>query len=705
MIFFKFNNVGQLISTNKNASENQVSQGSVRANEIFVTFTGLLNNLSDTTNYSCYLTFIRNDGQSINDLRASATSYTFDGVTYYGYSYLINNKAITAVAGQLQISFRLIDLTVSTDNAVERTSAVESVSVVGTTISTSVSINLTQAQIQAIDQAIANAPATTYQTYVASDSEFEAQINASETTGKENKIPTIGQVCNKFKNMNIVDLTTFNTALANKVDVATYNIAIGSKADLSYVNDEFAKYYKKEQVYSKSEIDAQHAELATKQHVDEIDGKIPNNASSSNKLVTLSTLNDAINQLTATKRGTFTSLAELYVVDGNENDYAYYQYEVTRNGSTAYKLDRYVWQLETRTDEDTGIETHWYFDVAVNNTSFTQAQIDALNSGVTEEKLDGIDTALANRYTKSQTDDLFYKKTQIDTMLASYYDKTAVDTLLTSYVTISTLNTTLANYYNKTEVDTELNKIKRFDVSDGNLVSDNLFNGNINQTLNGVNVNCIGSVLKLNGTCTSRIQGNGNGMVVFLDNNTTYTVTSSNPINTVGLMVLRNGNFDRFKFGDNGILTFTTDSSGTWAFIIIVDPNTYSNYSTNIMLNKGSTAEPYVPYFSADERYVKKTDELHRHKITMVANKSYDEPNKTFYFEIINRISTQIDTNGFSQMNGVWLGYTDVGSNNLKPVIIGTAYGATGVVRVTILDGSNITSNLWAISTMYDEIA
>ncbi len=88
----------------------------------------------------------------------------------------------------------------------------------------------------------------------------------------------------------------------------------------------------------------------------------------------------------------------------------------------------------------------------------------------------------------------------------------------------------------------------------------------------------------------------------------------------------------------------------------------------------------------------------------MVANKSYDEPNKTFYFEIINRISTQIDTNGFSQMNGVWLGYTDVGSNNLKPVIIGTAYGATGVVRVTILDGSNITSNLWAISTMYDEI-
>jgi hypothetical protein len=483
MIFFKFNNVGQLISTNKNASENQVSQGSVRANEIFVTFTGLLNNLSDTTNYSCYLTFIRNDGQSINDLRASATSYTFDGVTYYGYSYLINNKAITAVAGQLQISFRLIDLTVSTDNAVERTSAVESVSVVGTTILTSVSINLTQAQIQAIDQAIANAPATTYQTYVASDSEFEAQINASETTGKENKIPTIGQVCNKFKTMNIVDVDTFNTALANKVDVATYNIAIGSKADLSYVNEEFAKYYKKEQVYSKSEVDAQHAELATKQHIDEIDGKIPNNASSSNKLVTLSTLNDAINQLTATNRGTFTSLAELYVVDGNANDYAYYQYEVTRNGSTAYKLDRYIWQLETRTDEDTGIETHWYFDIAINNSSFTQAQIDALNSGVTAEKLNGIDTALANRYTKSQTDDLFYKKTQIDTMLESYYDKTAVDTLLTSYVTISTLNTTLANYYNKTEVDTkvnavntELNKIKRFDVDNGNLVSDNLIN-------------------------------------------------------------------------------------------------------------------------------------------------------------------------------------------------------------------------------------
>jgi hypothetical protein len=122
------------------------------------------------------------------------------------------------------------------------------------------------------------------------------------------------------------------------------------------------------------------------------------------------------------------------------------------------------------------------------------------------------------------------------------------------------------------------------------------------------------------------------------------------------------------------------------------------------MLNKGSTAEPYVPYFSADERYVKKTNELHRHKITMVANKS-GESNTTFYFEIINRSSTLIDTDGFSQMNGLWLGYMVVSSYTLKPVIISTVYNSTGYASITILDGSNITSNVWTISTMYDEIA
>jgi hypothetical protein len=36
-------------------------------------------------------------------------------------------------------------------------------------------------------------------------------------------------------------------------------------------------------------------------------------------------------------------------------------------------------------------------------------------------------------------------------------------------------------------------------------------------------------------------------------------------------------------------------------------PNLYVDVS-HIMLNKGSTAEPFVPYFSADERYVKKTE-------------------------------------------------------------------------------------------------
>jgi hypothetical protein len=84
----------------------------------------------------------------------------------------------------------------------------------------------------------------------------------------------------------------------------------------------------------------------------------------------------------------------------------------------------------------------------------------------------------------------------------------------------------------------------------------------------------------------------------------------------------------------------------------------------------------------------------------MVATQS-GETNTTFYFEIINRSSTQIDTNGFSQMNGLWLGYMDV-TDELRQVAIDTAYGSTGEVRVVRL--GKATSSVWTISTIYDEI-
>ena len=247
----------------------------------------------------------------------------------------------------------------------------------------------------------------------------------------------------------------------------------------------------------------------------------------------------------------------------------------------------------------------------------------------------------------------------------------------------------LSSYVNKTEVNTkvnavntELNKIKRFDVANGNLVSDNLYN---------IANDTIGQALSNNGGTYSNNERSTSEFIK-LEPNTTYCLSMPN-FQWYNLYASNNPNSFTRQLQEP---TFTTTSEENYLRL------THLNSVTDVMLNKGSTAEPYVPYFSADERYAKKTDELHRHKITMVATQT-DTPNTTFYFEIINRSSTLIDTDGFSRMDGVWLGYMNSYSNYLTPVTIGTAYGSTRVARVTIL-GSNITSSEWTISTMDDEI-
>ena len=219
----------------------------------------------------------------------------------------------------------------------------------------------------------------------------------------------------------------------------------------------------------------------------------------------------------------------------------------------------------------------------------SHSNIDVLNA--TEE---AFTTALKNKVDNliQEVDTMlesYYDKTEVDTMLESYYDKTAVDTLLTSYVTISTLNTTLANYYNKTEVDTkvnavntELNKIKRFDVANGNLVSDNLYN---------IANDTIGQALSNNGgTYSSNNQSTSE--FIKLEPNTTYSLSNAQWYNLYSSN--SSSSFTRQLISPR----FTTTSEENYLRL------THYQSVTDVMLNKGSTAEPYVPYFSADERYM-----------------------------------------------------------------------------------------------------
>lgn len=106
-----------------------------------------------------------------------------------------------------------------------------------------------------------------------------------------------------------------------------------------------------------------------------INNKIPTQASSTNKLADKDFVNSSIETATATFRGTFTSINDLLDTVGDKNDYAFYD--------TVYKNNRefrkYKWDGKT-----------WKYEYTLNNSSFTDAQWKAINSGATAELINQI---------------------------------------------------------------------------------------------------------------------------------------------------------------------------------------------------------------------------------------------------------------------------------------------------------------------------
>lgn len=135
--------------------------------------------------------------------------------------------------------------------------------------------------------------------------------------------------------------------------------------------------------------------------IEAIEGKIPSSASSTNKLVTGDQMSEAISAVEAKQiyktaaQGSFATKAELiaaqtfYNADGTvatptKNDVAYVLADETHDG----KLAKYV---IAATDP-----LVWGFVIAISGTDFTQEQLDALNSGITNAKRTGYDTHVAN---------------------------------------------------------------------------------------------------------------------------------------------------------------------------------------------------------------------------------------------------------------------------------------------------------------------
>ena len=103
--------------------------------------------------------------------------------------------------------------------------------------------------------------------------------------------------------------------------------------------------------------------------IDTHDDLIPTQASSSNQLADKNFVTSSIGTATATFRGTYNSLAELQQVTADENDYGFVV-STDSAGNTVY--NRYKYASGT-----------WVFEYALNNSSFTQAQWEAIQSGIT----------------------------------------------------------------------------------------------------------------------------------------------------------------------------------------------------------------------------------------------------------------------------------------------------------------------------------
>ena len=242
-------------------------------------------------------------------------------------------------------------------------------------------------------------------------------------------------------------------------------------------------------------IDAEEtrAKAAEKQNADNIDSieeKIPAAASAQNKLVDQNMMNSSIATATATYRGAYNLVSDLSltiaatheqvatalagaIATADNNDYCFVQIPVDDATPTVIaRVDRYKFD-----------GTAWSYEFSLNNSGFTQAQWDALNSGITS----GLVTKLTALPTEAELSALLLGKQNVIADLADIrsgaqagstaYQKpvtgipqtdltTELQLALASFITASAQN--LAYYYLKSEtysaseVDQMIAAIKQF---------------------------------------------------------------------------------------------------------------------------------------------------------------------------------------------------------------------------------------------------
>ena len=253
--------------------------------------------------------------------------------------------------------------------------------------------------------------------------------------------------------------------------------------------------------YTKTEVDglvgdeetrARTAEQANADDIDAIEAKIPAAASEQNKLATEGFVNSSVATNTATYRGAYNLVSDLSLTisateqqiatalagaisTADNNDYCFVQIPVADATPTVIaRVDRYKYD-----------GTDWVFEYSLNNSGFTAAQWDALNSGITS----GLVTKLSALPTNAELSALLLGKQNVIADLADIrsgaqagataYQKpvggipdtdlsAALQQALASFITKAV--TDLTNYYlksdtySKNEVDQLIAAINQFEL-------------------------------------------------------------------------------------------------------------------------------------------------------------------------------------------------------------------------------------------------
>ena len=141
----------------------------------------------------------------------------------------------------------------------------------------------------------------------------------------------------------------------------------------------------------KIKVDTLQSELNDK--INAINEKLPEQATNENKLADKDFVNSSISSNTAYFIGTFNSLSELQASNKTitKNDYAFI---VETDDVGNIKYNRYKWN-----------GSKWLFEYALNNSSFTSNQWKTINSNITEEWKNSIETNIETEIAERKSAD------------------------------------------------------------------------------------------------------------------------------------------------------------------------------------------------------------------------------------------------------------------------------------------------------------